>query len=197
MKYCALLVACLLAAGCLSSEKAPAAEFYRPVPPAPAATAPIAADAPRRPVRVREVEGAAHLREPIAWSSSDARVGFHDARLWTQPPANYVEEALSRHLFERRALRRSASGSAPVLSVRVTAFEERLLDAGREAFVELRFVLLDGKGDALVEREVRARRPVSGEGLEVMAKEMGAALDAAVTEVATAVEAALPPLPAK
>lgn len=188
--------ACLLLAGCISSDPAPAAEFYRPVPPASQAPA-IAADAPRRPLRVREVEGAAHLREPIAWSSSDARVGFHDGRMWTQPPASFVEEALSRHLFERRALRRAASGSAPVLSVRVTAFEERLGEGSREAIVELRFVLLDGKGDALVEREVRATRAVSGEGLEAMAQAMGSALDSAVAEVAAAVEGALPPLPAK
>jgi ABC-type uncharacterized transport system auxiliary subunit len=176
-------------AGCFGGA-APPPRYFHPVM---TARAPVAAvDSGARSLRVRAVQAAAHLDDRIVWRRTEAEVGYYGDERWTEAPPAYVEEALGRELFERRGLRRSASTAAPcALEVVVRRFEEVLLP-DHLARVELTVSLTDLERTSLLERTFRVERPVSESSAEAMAAAMGQALQAAVEQVADAVEGALP-----
>lgn len=188
----ALAAAALLAAtldGCITSMQPPAPRRFRPTRPAAGGGVASVVSAPA--LRVREVTAASHLQVAVAWATPDDEVGLYDDRLWTEPPRAYVEEALARALFDAGRARRSLAATAPSLTVRVLAFEERVGGAAHEAVVALRLVLADEGGRVLLEREVAARAPLADDDPLALAKGAGQALEAAAREAAEAVAAAL------
>lgn len=167
--------------GCLSKTELPTPRTFRPVRPAAASPAAPGDGVPL--LHLRDVSAASHLHEPVCWATADDEVGAYDDRLWTESPADYVEEALGRQLFDAGRARRSTGAAAPSLAVRVVAFEERL-GPTHEARVVLRLLLSHRTGDALVEREVTARAPLADDSPATLAVAMGVALEAAAREVA-------------
>ncbi|MBL4843956.1 MAG: membrane integrity-associated transporter subunit PqiC [Planctomycetes bacterium] len=175
---------CLLGALALSACSSPAPpRFFRPPHEVPTA-APLTS----RTLALGPTTSGQHLGDRIMWRRSDVEVGFYDQERWTQPPARFVDQALSDALFVARGLRRVERGGL-ALSVSLEAFEEVLLPK-HEARVELRVLLVDGEGAALLERSVLATRPVASEDAEAMVRALGLALDAAIEELADAIQAA-------
>jgi len=122
-----------------------------------------------------------HLGDRIMWRRSDVEVGFYDQERWTQPPVRYLDRALSDALFVTSGLRRYERES-PALAVQLVTFEEVLLPK-HEIRVELRALLVDAEGAALLERRFAAKRPVASEDAEAMARAFGQALDEAVASL--------------
>lgn len=178
----ALALVTLGAAGCTS----PGARFFRPPHELPQ-VAPLTSESPT--LTLIATAAGQHLGDRLMWRRSEVELGFSDQERWTQPPARYVDRALSDALFVQRGLRRVERG-APALAVELVAFEEVLLPE-HVARVELRVLLLDAEGAALFERSVASSRPVAREQAEAAAEALGAALDAVAQELAEAVQAAL------
>jgi cholesterol transport system auxiliary component len=138
-------------------------------------------------LRLGQVASASHLDERISYRMSPSEVGFYDDRRWTELPEAYLRRALERELFERRGLTRVVSGSAPVLDVELTAFEE-LRAPRHQVRVSLTFSLRDERR-SLLERSLELEAPLEGEGDEAqrvaatLAKTLGAAVRAASAQV--------------
>lgn len=130
-----------------------------------------------------------HLGDRIMWRRSDVEVGFYDQERWTQPPARYLDRALSDSLFVAGGLRRSERGG-PALGVQLLTFEEVLLP-NHQVRVELHALLVDPEGAALLERRFAATRAVASEDAEAMARAFGQALDEAVANLTREVLRAL------
>lgn len=177
-----LILGVLSLAACSSSPEAP--RFFRP----PAET-PIAAPVTSQALSLAPTAAGQHLGERIMWRRSDVEVGFYDQERWTQPPARYVDQALSDALFVAGGLRRVERGE-PALAVQLVSFEEVLLP-NHQVRVELRALLVDAEGAALLEQSVSATRPVGSEDAEAMARAFGAALKGAVRELTKVVLRAL------
>lgn len=164
---------CLALAGCSSTE---GPRFFSPPHEVPAAAAATSVTLTLAP----SVSGQ-HLGDRIMWRRSDVEVGFYDQERWTQPPSRYLDRALSDALFVAGGLRRSERGGT-ALAVELVSFEEVLLP-GHEVRVELRALLVDAAGQALLERRFAATHEVASEDAEAMARAFGKALDAAVAEL--------------
>lgn len=177
-----VLAALVLASGCTS----PGPRFFRPPHQLPEAQ-PLSRES--QALTLTATAAGQHLGDRLMWRRSDVEVGFYDQERWTQPPARYVDRALSDALFVQRGLRRVERG-APALAVELVAFEELLLPQ-HEARVELRVLLADSEGAALFERSLRVTRPIAREDAEATAEALGAALDTAAEELAEAVASAL------
>lgn len=192
MRRALLLVAALPLAGCLTRAEVAPARYFRPGPPPAIGEAP-AAPGPRSPLRLRDVTAADHLRERMVWSTAAHEVGFYEQARWTEPPAAYVEDALSRALFERGPFVRASGADAPVLDVHVLAFEEvteRPTDPAHQARVALHVLLTGPDGQALVERTIVGTAPLTGAEPEASAAAIGVAMDQAVRAAVEAVTAA-------
>lgn len=174
------LLGALLAGGCGS----PGPRYFRPPHELPAA-APIGSQA----LTLEATAAGHHLGDRIMWRGEGMEVGFYDLERWTQPPARYVDRALSDALFVARGLRRVEREGA-FLRVELVAFEEILLP-GHEARVELRALLSDPQGAALFERSFAVTQPVAAEDPDAVSRALGAALDACVAQLADAVQRAL------
>jgi ABC-type uncharacterized transport system auxiliary subunit len=181
-------VLALLAAACLAPRPAAEARYFVPARPA---AADVAARAPESgpELRLRRVTAADHLRSRMVWRRG-VEVGFHDLLRWTESPASYVETRLAQDLFERQGLRRVNRPSAPALGIEVLHFEE-VLEPEHEGVVSLAVLLTDGAQGAILDRTVSARRPISGDAPEDVARALGEALAEATATVGDEVAAAL------
>ena len=115
IRLAAVLGAMGLLCACLLGGRPEAPRYFRPEPPARVESALDGAPGERSTapaLRLHRVTSAAHLKERIVWRTSDVEFGFYDARRWTELPAHYVEQRLSRQLFEVRGLRRATTGRA-------------------------------------------------------------------------------------
>jgi ABC-type uncharacterized transport system auxiliary subunit len=176
----------LLLSGCVISRPEPP-RFYDPLP-----LSPIEAHARATKVatlRLRHTRAASYLAEPIAWRVSEVELGTYPDRRWIAPPAELVERALIRRLFEQDGLERASSG-APTLEVTVVAFDE-ILGRDHQAQVALLVSLTDARDRPLVVETVIARRPIGGKSGHALATAMGEALEEAIETVAARVGAAL------
>jgi ABC-type uncharacterized transport system auxiliary subunit len=142
-------------------------------------------------LRLNRVTAASHLSERIVWRISEVEFGFYDSRRWTEHPAHFVEQLLSRELFETHGLRRARAGRVPTMDVKLLAFEE-VLEPEHHARIELRILLLNGRSLSLLERTYTATEAVQDHDPISFTRAMGRALDEIVSQVAGEVEAVLP-----
>lgn len=196
MKRAMLVVPVLacLSAGCalLTRGKALEVAYYDPLPPRPASVgqAPAACE-----VALGRVRAAEALRTEIEYRSSPDRVGFYDARRWTESPDRYLALAIDRALFQSGRCRQTLSTGGPTLDATLLAFEEdRASGAGR---VAVHVLLHDGATvlwDATIE-STRAAGSVDagGAGFDGVVRALGAALTDAAARIANRVPPALTP----
>ncbi len=187
------LGAVALLCACLVGGRPEPPRYFRPEPPArvEAALDGAPAQGSNAPaLRLHRVTSASHLKERIVWRTSDVEFGFSDARRWTELPAHYVEQLLSRELFEVRGLRRATAGRAPRLEVALLAFEE-VLSPRHQARVELRVLLFDRKRIARLERTFSSVEPIPDDDPVSASRSIGRALNVLVGRVSDAVESAL------
>ena len=134
-------------------------------------------------LRLGRVSGGPQLGEQIAWRDSPVEVGFYDGSRWTERPEAYVARALDHALYgEGRGLRHVLAGAAPVLDVRVLAFEE-VRTAPRRARVTLS-VLLHDERNALLEQTFTREVALTGEGMDPLVRALSTALRETAAEVA-------------
>jgi hypothetical protein len=142
-------------------------------------------------LRLGRVVGGPELGQEIAWRDSPIEVGFYDDSRWTERPEAYVARALDRALFGSGRLRHELAGPAPVLDVRVLAFEEVRPQSGgpRRARVSLA-VLLHDERTALLEQRFTQEVEVGGK-IEQLVQGLSLAMRRAVEQVAEQVAATL------
>jgi len=158
----ALVIACcamlgLLSSSCALTSKADALapRYFNPQ----STTVSRSAPAPQPfELRLGQVSSAQHLDERISYRLISAEVGFYEDRRWTELPEAYLRRALERELFEQRKLTRVITGSAPVLDVELTAFEE-LRQAPSRVRVCVTFSLRDERR-SLLERSLELEQPL-------------------------------------
>jgi len=183
----------LLLCACLGGRPPEPARYFRPEPPAEPVSAldgPPPAGTPRATLRLHRVTAAAHLDSRMVWRSSDVEFGFYESRRWAEHPAHYVEQLISRELFEERGLRRATAGVVPTLEVELLAFEEVLMPA-HEARVVVHVLLLDQRRLARLERTFIAEQPIADGDPVSVSRAIGRALNQLVMSVADEVQAAL------
>lgn len=115
-------------------------------------------------LRLGRVQAGKHLRERMAYRTSDGEIGYYDDRRWTEPPASYLHRALSRSLFEVRGVTRVVSGAAPTLEAELIAFDEV---KGKDHRARVVIVMsLDANGVGAAQRTITVEVPVSGSNEE-------------------------------
>ena len=129
--------------------------------------------------------GGPELGAEIAWRDSPMEVGFYENSRWTERPEAYVARALDRALFGSGRLRHVLTGPAPVLDVRVLAFEEVRPQGGgpRMARVMLS-VLLHDERTVLLEQRFTQEVEVRGGKIEQLVQGLALAMHELVEQVA-------------
>jgi len=144
-------------------------------------------------LRLGQVSSASHLDERIAYRVGGAEMGFYEDQRWTENPEAYLRRALERDLFEQRGLSRIITGSAPILDIELTAFEE-VRGQPTKVRVALTFGLRDDRR-AFLERTLELERPVvaraGADAAQRLAETLTVTLDEAVREVGDEVVASL------
>jgi uncharacterized lipoprotein YmbA len=191
------LVGTLSTAGCAAFSKSTPLEirYFTPeaaAEPPRAQLSEPAAGAPTVALRLGRVVGGPELGEEIAWRESPMEVGFYDNSRWTERPEAYVARALDRALFGGGRLRHVLAGPAPVLDVRVLAFEEvRPQSSGpRLARVTLAVLLHDGP-TVLLEQPFTQEVEVRGGQIEQLVQGLTLAMHQVVEQVARQAAATL------
>jgi ABC-type uncharacterized transport system auxiliary subunit len=179
-----VVVALVVAAGCLFPTPPTSPRYFAPEASRPEPTAPAAPVA----VRLGIVRGPLYLREQMTWRRSDVEYGFYDQRRWTELPATYVERALARALVGIRQVP-GPGADVPVLSAEVRAFEEVLAPV-HEARVAVAVELAVGRCVRL-QRSFAAARSLSDDDPMAVARGIGEALDEVARAVRDAVGGAL------
>lgn len=148
-------------------------------------------------LRLGRIISGPHLRERMAYRTSDEEMGFYNDRRWTERPETYLRRALSQALFEASGLTRTVSGSAPNLDAELIAFEEI---KGDEHKVRVQIAMnLDGLPNGSLTRTITVEREVAGNNDEDPApvvRALSAALAEAVGETREKVLAQLALMPA-
>jgi ABC-type uncharacterized transport system auxiliary subunit len=194
------LVGTLSTPGCAAFSKSTPLEirYFTPEdePPGPQSSQ-SSAGAPVAALRLGRAMGGPELGEEIAWRDSPVEVGFYDNSRWTERPEAYVSRALDRALFGSGRLRHVLAGPAPVLDVRVLAFEEVRAQSGdpRRARVTLA-VLLHDERTVLLERLFTQEVEVQGGKIEQLVQGLALAMRQVVEQVARQAAATLaqPPM---
>jgi len=144
-------------------------------------------------LRLGAVTSAAHLDDRMAYRIGRSEMGFYDDQRWTENPEAYLRRALERDLFEERGLSRIVSGTAPILDVELTAFEE-LRGKPARVRVTLGFVLRDDRR-SFAERTLDLERPVvqqdGSDPAQALAETLTATLSDAVRQLGDEVVAKL------
>lgn len=188
------LLAAALASGCalLSRSEPSKPHYYDPEPPRATASSEAA---PACVVEIGDVSANDELGQDIAFRRSAHEIGYYETRRWSASPDNYLRRALQRALFDKRRCRRSDSGDAPTLDVRLVAFEEQQGWPNR-AHVAVHAVV-DERGTVVAERTLEAARPY-GEGdddaaFDAFVDALSGALDDVAEQVAALVVSSSPP----
>lgn len=194
------LAATLPSLGCAAFSKSTPLEirYFTPEVEAPGAhLSEPPAGAPTLSLRLGRVVGGPELGQEMAWRDSPLEVGFYDNSRWTERPEAFVARALNRALFGSGRLRHVLAGPAPVLDVRVLAFEEiRPQNGGpRMARVALAVLLHDDR-TALLERRFAQEVVVQGGQVEQFVQGLSLAMQQVVEQVTEQVVATLAQLPA-
>jgi cholesterol transport system auxiliary component len=176
--------------GCALTSKSEAATFHYYSLDGVSQRARPRADAPRETgpgLRLGRVAASSHLEDKIVYRSSEHELGFYDEHRWSEEPAEFLERALARELFEARGLSRVVAGRAPTLEVELIAFEE-IRKPKHVARVELVVVLHDEQRVGLQET-LRFEKPLEDdEDVGGLAEALSGAMKEAVDAVAKRVE---------
>ncbi len=188
-----LLLLPSLAACALISKATPVdVRYFTPeIAHAPRADSP--GEEPRRRLRLGRLTASSNLRYRIVHRESNVETGEYETLLWTDTPEAYVRRALVAAIVAA-GLEQATGGVAPALDVEVVGFEEVHRDVYHGGRVELRYQLHDERS-VLGSDVVVVERPAAGPAIEAVVVAIGAALDAATAQVATAVAARLRAIP--
>lgn len=197
MRTTCLLLALLPLAGCALLTKAEPLDPVYLSPEADEAQAdasPVASRATGLLLRLRRVEGADNLGLDLVIRTHPHRYHRDEDRKWTQPPVDYLRQALATELFQRRGITRAVGGDVPELEVTLLAFEDSRAPAPT-ARIRLTYRLLQGDR-ALLERTLAVSVPVPGELDDEdrparLAAAMGEALRQVVDQLAGQIQRAL------
>jgi cholesterol transport system auxiliary component len=147
-------------------------------------------------LRLGRVQASAHLRERMAYRTSEEEIGYYNELRWTERPEAYLRRALSRSLFEVRGITRAVSGAAPTLDAELVSFEEIKGDSHRvrvQVVMSLDDVLLGSvQSTVTVEREVAGTEK---EDPTPVVQALAQALAQAVEQICDRVVARLAQLP--
>lgn len=189
MTRAALLVA--IVAGCsLFGDKAPALELRYFTPESASAAAPRRDASSRATLRLGRIAASADLRYAIVHRDSTVEVEPYQMLRWTETPDAYARRAIAHALFEARGLEQAVGGAAPTLDVEVIGFEEVRRGARCSGRVELSYELR-GERAMLARGVIVIERPSRSARIEDVVVAIGAALDAAASELADRVAARL------
>lgn len=180
-------------AACLLGSPPDPPRYFQPVLPVRAAAPADGAggsEAAAPPLRLARMRSSAYLSERMVWRVSAVEFGFYDSRRWTEHPPHFVEQHLSRELFEVRGLRRARAGRVPILDVELLAFDE-VLEPEHETRIILRAILMDGQNLSLLERTYTEVEALEDGDPASVTHSMGRALDRIVQRVANDIQAAL------
>ena len=161
--------------------------YFTPTSPGPAGLASAGA-ASGLPLRLGRIEGAEHLRERMAFRTSEHELGYHEGLRWTERPETYFRRALGRELFESGRFAPVIGGVVPTLDAELLAFED--LRERKAVRVEARVLLSDGR-QVLLERTFRMEAPRGDEKPQAIAEALSRALQACVAGIAGEVQSAL------
>jgi cholesterol transport system auxiliary component len=145
-----------------------------------------AASAPKtdQKLRIGNIKAGPHLRERMAYRTSEQEVAYYNERRWTERPEAYLRRALSRALFEEYGFVRAISGASPTLDAELVAFEE--IQTGEHAVrVEVVINLYDMAGGHM-QRTVVSQKTVEGkkDEPEAVVRALAEALHAVISEIA-------------
>jgi ABC-type uncharacterized transport system auxiliary subunit len=192
MKRIVRFVACLpLLAGCLLRNTSDPPRFFRPVSTmldVPAADVAPSVQPGTLPVRLRPVQATPFLRERVVWRRSEGEYGLYEERRWTEPPARYVERALTSALEATPGISLTSDRRAESLSIELLAFDE-VLYPRHEANIVVAASLNDADGPLLLQRTFSATEAIADDHPGSMPHAMGSALDELARQVAGAVAA--------
>jgi ABC-type uncharacterized transport system auxiliary subunit len=141
-------------------------------------------------LRLGRVKSSHHLRDRMVYQSGDFELGYYDELRWLERPEVYAERAVSRALFERRAIKHVLAASAPTLEVEVSAFHEVRVSTGDYAYVQLHARIIE-MNEVIWRSAISAREPIEGSRIEGVVVAMAGALETATESLAKGVGAAL------
>ncbi|HSO35676.1 MAG TPA: ABC-type transport auxiliary lipoprotein family protein [Labilithrix sp.] len=134
-------------------------------------------------VRLGNLSSSANLRYPIVHRESAVELDVYDTLRWTENPEDYVRRSLARALFEDGQLEEVVGGAAVTLDVEVIAFEESRREGRHMGRVQLGYQLHDERS-VLTSGVVTVERDAGGSSIEPVVAAIGAAMDAATSELA-------------
>jgi ABC-type uncharacterized transport system auxiliary subunit len=137
-------------------------------------------------LRLGGLTSSANLRYPIVHRQSAVELDVYETLRWTENPEDYVRRSLSRALFEDGQLDEVVGGAAVTLDVEVIAFEESRRDGRPVGRIQLGYQLHDERS-VLKSAVVTIEREATGAGIEPVVAAIGAAMDAATSELAKTV----------
>jgi cholesterol transport system auxiliary component len=137
-------------------------------------------------LRLGTIKAGPHLRERMAYRTSEYEVAYYNERRWTERPEAYLRRSLSRALFEEYGFVRTISGASHTLDAELVAFEEIKTD-DHLVHVEVVINVYDMDGRHL-QRTVTNQKKVEGKEDEPQAvvRALADALRAVVSEIAQA-----------
>ncbi len=190
----ALLLSTLLCASCALFQKNESVVFRYFSPERRSTSTAMAADKPGAKVlqlKLGRVTSASHLRDKIAFRTSEFEIGFYEHLRWTERPESYLRRAMSRALFEEQHIQQVVGGGALTLEIDLNAFEE-LRVPRHTARVEVAWLLRNDRvvvaqRTLVVEHDITAAvsETEAGAIATAMADALGESIHKMVTEVVT------------
>jgi len=184
-----VLIVALSAWGCLSgcallSKSSPITPRYFTPDLSPNAGQASSVAQSGQKLRVGSIKAGPHLRERMAYRTSEQEVAYYNERRWTERPEAYLARALSRSLFEEYGFVRAISGASHTLDAELVAFEE-IKTEDHLVRVVVVINLYDMEGGHL-QRTVTDEREVEGKKNEpeAVVRALADALHAVVSEIA-------------
>lgn len=186
MKRFAVLLLCAscIDGGALTAKSTPAEIRYFAPETATTSEAP-ATPAVRARLHVGRLTSSANLRTHIVHRESPVELGTYESLRWTENPEEFVRRSLEHALFEEhRPLEQAMSGPAPTLDIDLVAFEEVHDHDRRGGRVQLRYELHD-EHTVISSGVVTIERGATDARIESVVMAISAAMNAAVSQVAT------------
>ncbi len=144
-------------------------------------------------LRLGRVTGALYLEERLVYRKATDEVAFYRERRWTEPPEKFLQQMLSRALFENRGLVQVVGGASPTLDVELSAFEEYFVPEHRVR-AQVGAILHD-EHLVLWEETLTAERPVMNktgqDPTQAAVAALGYAMQAVTDQIADRVVRAL------